>query len=209
MPVLYTGELTMYASSFAAGLREQWLDRIVVNGVDGEPLFAVSIKKDIQTGVQLNRSKASPSAFETIDVTIGKATSPLTSMPPPNGFFRSHWGVHFGIAKMDQLFEFGPSLLRTLGTTIGRARREAVQIRCKAAHLFIVSSPAREYFAHQDLAVKYAHLDLIVHEMRDRAGLRGLLPELWGLRRLSNATKALMGPPQRGGADPDGGALLV
>jgi len=211
-PILYTGEITMFASSFEAGPQEQWLDRVMVAGVDGLRLFEVAIKKDIESVSHTNKSKSSRDTFETIDVTVGMAPSPLLAMPPPNGFFRSQMGVHFGVSKVDQLFEGGTRFVKGQGTNIGRARREAVQIRCKSAHIFIVSSPAREYFAYPTLAAKYAHLDIIIHEMYDRTRLRGLLPELWGFRRISNETRSRMVPPWLGlhaRPEPGSGQFLI
>jgi hypothetical protein len=196
MPILYTQELSLLGSTFPGNPYEQWFDRIVVTGPDGFQLAEVSIKKDI---VEWNRTRhkrkrdRSNQCFETLDVKVGADESPLATMPKPNWFFR-RWDVHIGIAKIEHLFEFGHRLLTQ--KTIGGARREVVQIRCKSGHFLIVSSPATEYFGeHAYLAAKYAHLDVVILEMHDQASLRGVLPELWGLRPLSNTTKAMLTPP--------------
>lgn len=182
----------MLGSTFQGNIYEQWFDRIVINGPDDFPLAAVSIKKDL---VAFNRSKGKrrKNWFETIDFVLGAEGSPLEVMPDPNSFYR-RWDVHIGISKIDDIFHYGPQL-RTQ-TTIGGARREVVQLRCKSAHILIISSPATEYFGdHSYLAAKYAHLDVVILEMTDTESLRGVLPELWGFRPVSNRTKALLTPP--------------
>jgi hypothetical protein len=195
MPVMYTKEFTLLGSTFQGNIYEQWFDRIVINGPDDFPLAAVSIKKDL---VDFNRSKSkkkkgNKNGFETIDFVLGAEELPLETMPDPNSFYR-RWDVHIGISKIDDIFHYGPHL-RTQ-TTIGGARREVVQLRCKSAHLLIISSPATEYFGdHSYLAAKYAHLDVVILEMTDTESLRGILPELWGFRPISNRTKALLTPP--------------
>lgn len=191
--VLSTGQMNMYAQAFLGSEYEQWFDRIVVTGSDGWRLAEISIKKDIGASNKTQK-KNRKLAFETIDVTIGMAKKPLEVMPRPDGFFRNHMGVHIGVSKMGQIFKYGPYLGPQM--TINGARREVVQIRCKSADLLVISSPAREYYgdlAH--LAVKYAHLDIIVLEMKNRADVRGVLPELWGVKPLSNKTRAVMDSP--------------
>merc|ERR1712094_165785 len=79
---------------------------------------------------------------------------------------------------------------------IGKARREAVIITSPDARFIIISSPATEYYGDVSyLSVDYAHLDIHILDMKNRASLRGLLPELWGLKKMSNRTKAMTCPP--------------
>jgi len=190
MPIMHTREMNMLGSTFPGNPYEQWFDQIVITGPDNFQLAAVTIKKDIH---HCNQSRSRSKAFETIDLVVGAGETPLKVMPKPNWFFK-RWDVHIGVAKIDHIFQYGPHL-RTQ-TTIGGARREVVQIRCKSAHILIVSSPATEYFGdHSYLAAKYAHLDVVILEMRDQESLRGILPELWGFRPMSNTTKALLLPP--------------
>jgi len=192
MPVMYTKEFTLLGSTFPGNIYEQWFDRIVITGPDDFQLAAVSIKKDL---VDFNRSKSKrkKNGFETIDFVLGAEGSPLEVMPDANSFYR-RWDVHIGISKIDDIFQYGPHL-RTQAT-IGGWRREVVQLRCKSAHLLIISSPATEYFGdHSYLAAKYAHLDVVILDMGDTESLKGILPELWGFRPMSNVTKAMLTPP--------------
>lgn len=180
----------MFGSVFPGNIYEQWFGRIVVTGTDGFQLAEVTIKKDLEL---FNKSRIKKNGFESINVVVGAAESPLTTMPKPNWFFK-RWDVHIGIAKIDDIFQYGPHLQSQ--ATIGGARREAVQIRSKSCHMIIVSSPATEYFgSHAYLAAKYAHLDVVILEMHEKDNLRGILPELWGFRPMSNTTKAMLTPP--------------
>merc|ERR1712032_1783453 len=139
-----------------------------------------------------NRTSLPRDAFETIEVTIGAAKRPLTSMPCCKTEYQHRMGLHVGMMKMDQMKRDRAVAQKT----IGGARREVVLVACDSAHIMITSSPASEYFGdHAYLAVKYAHLDIVILQMRDRASLKGLLPELWGFRPLSNRTKAMMEKP--------------
>merc|ERR1712032_408145 len=143
---------------------------------------------------KMNRTSLPRDVFETLDVTIGAAKQPLSKMPPCCKKYHHRMGLHIGMMKMDQMKEAGPPMV--MQKTIGGARREVVLVACDSAHIMITSSPASEYFGdHAYLAVKYAHLDIVILQMRDRASLKGLLPELWGFRPLSNRTKAMMEKP--------------
>merc|ERR1712217_49732 len=96
--------------------------------------------------------------------------------------------------KLSGIFEYVPFAIDQ--KTIGGAQREAVIIYSPDVRFLIISSPATEHsgeFAY--LSVKYAHLDIHILEMQNRASIRGVLPELWGLKKMSNATKALTCPP--------------
>merc|ERR550525_1795480 len=80
--------------------------------------------------------------------------------------------------------------------TIAGAQRDVVMVACSSLQFFVTASPAIEFVSFRpDLAVKYSHLDIVIVHMRNRASLKGLLPELWGLKPMSNRTKACMQPP--------------
>merc|ERR1712187_947053 len=57
--------------------------------------------------------------------------------------------------------------------------------------MYICSSAAHEYWGNQrELSLKYAHLDLAIIEVKNFDAVTGLLPELWGMRPMSEFTKA-------------------
>jgi len=192
MPILYAREMTLYGQTFAGNPSEQWFERLVVANADGFRFVEVVIKKNIG---ERNRSGVPRDAFETLDVTIGAAKLPLQRMLPCCKEYAHRMGLHLGMMKMDEMKQRGPPSISQV--TMGGVRREVVLVACPSAHIMITSSPAGEYFGdHAYLAVKYAHLDIVILHMHDRASLKGLLPELWGFRPLSNRTKSMMIQPE-------------
>lgn len=194
-PIIQTRHLNMYASTFVGSPREQWIDRIVVTNSDGFRFADVRIKRDINA---FNRSKIPIDGFESLDLTLGMEQSPRKVMPKvaPTGSKEAYarmdlWMV---VEPLNKVFNWLPWHVDQ--THIGKARREAVIITSPDARFLIVSSPATEYsgdFSY--LAVDYAHLDVHILEMKHRQSVRGLLPELWGIQKMSNMTKALTCPP--------------
>lgn len=195
-PILHTPHLNMLASTFTGSPKEQWIDRIVVTNADGFRLADVRIKKNINA---FNKSKAvAEKAFETIDLTLGLAKSPLKEIPEdlPGGdkkYFQ-RMDVWVVTEKLNKVFNWLPFHIDQ--THIGKARREAVIVTSPDARFLIISSPATEYYGPVSyLAADYAHLDIHILEMKKRETVRGVLPELWGLQKMSNRTRDLTCPP--------------
>merc|ERR1719188_2644953 len=70
---------------------------------------------------------------------------------------------------------------------IGAARRECMDFAGHSLHFLVCSTAANEYYGPwRHLAIRYAHLDLVVHEVRNLTAFEGVLPELWGLRPMSD-----------------------
>jgi len=188
-PILHMPELNMMASTFPGDDGEQWFDRVIITSPGGFKIADVSIKKGIGT---FNRSTASRDAFETLDVTLGMADSPMNHMPDLDFLFK-RMGVYITFMRMDQMRRPIANQMRING-----ARRDVVMVACKSAHLLIAASPASEYSSFRpDLAVRYSHIDIIILEMHHRHALKGLLPELWGIKPLSNRTKSFLVPPKK------------
>mmetsp|Transcript_103196 Transcript_103196/g.189003 ORF Transcript_103196/g.189003 Transcript_103196/m.189003 type:complete len:392 (+) Transcript_103196:53-1228(+) len=194
-PIIQTRHLNMYASTFVGSPREQWIDRIVVTNSDGFRFADVRIKKSIAS---FNRSKILKDGFESLDVTFGMEQSPRKVMPKatPTGSQEAHarmdlWMV---VEPLSKVFNWLPYAVDQ--THIGKARREAIIITSPDVRFLIISSPATEYsgdFSY--LSVEYAHLDVHILEMKHQQSVRGLLPELWGIQKMSNMTKELTCPP--------------
>lgn len=194
-PILHTRHLSMLASSFVGSPQEQWMDRIVVTNSDGFRLADIRIKKNI---AEFNRSRSSGTAFETIDLTLGMSSAPLTEMPKDleggRKKYYSRMEVSVVTERLNKVFNWLPFHIDQ--AYIGKARREAVIITSPDARFIIISSPATEYYgAVSYLSVDYAHLDIHILDMKNRASIRGLLPELWGLKKMSNRTRAMCTPP--------------
>jgi hypothetical protein len=193
-PIMQTRHLNLLASTFAGSPQEQWMDRIVVTNADGFRLADIRIRKDIAS---FNRSKT-PNALESIELTLGMAKTPLKEFPRdmPGGDKRyfTRMDVSVTVERLNRVFNWLPWHVDQ--THIGRARREAIIITSPDARFLIVSSAATEYYGDLAyLSLEYAHLDIHILEMKNRASIRGLLPELWGLKKMSNRTKELTCPP--------------
>merc|ERR1719291_546716 len=75
-------------------------------------------------------------------------------------------------------------------TTIGNFPRECADIAGAYIHMYICSSAAHEYWGNRrELSLKYAHLDLAIIEVKNFDAVTGMLPELWGIHPMSEATK--------------------
>jgi hypothetical protein len=188
--VLHTRELSMHASSFKGGESEQWFGHVVVNNVDGFRLADIKIRKNLNS---VNLTRVSPNMLQTMDVTLGSQPHPM-QMLQKNTWTRM--GVQVNVAKLSEMFVASGSFALDQKYMNGLPR-EAVMLKTPSVRLLIVSSPASEYYSSRpDLVLDYAHLDIVILDMRDRSSLRGILPELWGVTRLSNETKKLIKTPR-------------
>uniref|UniRef100_A0A6T1ASK1 Beta/gamma crystallin 'Greek key' domain-containing protein n=1 Tax=Alexandrium monilatum TaxID=311494 RepID=A0A6T1ASK1_9DINO len=179
-PLLEVPDMRVLASSVKGRGDEQWINCIVVTTPAGKEVVSVTIKEGL---FDFNRSLLPLNAFETLHVRMDWLFSePLTVMPPANEYY-IHWHglrVAFGRAR---------------GELTDAPRREMVLIVSKFANVYVASSSAREYYEQPFLAYQYAHLDLIVGDMRNRSSFAGLLPELWGITVPGKSRLAL---PQAG-----------
>mmetsp|Transcript_89358 Transcript_89358/g.158541 ORF Transcript_89358/g.158541 Transcript_89358/m.158541 type:complete len:146 (+) Transcript_89358:1-438(+) len=89
-------------------------------------------------------------------------------------------------------------------TSIAGLARECLDMAGSTLHLYICSSPATEFFGEKrELSRSFAHLDMVLVEIRYPRLITGLLPELWGLQPMSNKTREYLkleseGLPQAG-----------
>lgn len=190
-PIIHTRHLNMYASTFPGSPHEQWIDRIVVTNSDGFRFADVRIKKDIKS---FNRSNLPQNGLESIELKAGMVQSPLKAMPEvspsDNKWAFKRMDLWMVVEPLNKVFSSLPWHVDQ--TSIGKARREAVIITSPDARFLIVSSPATEYFGDFSyLSVEYAHLDVHILDMKHRQSVRGILPELWGIQKMSNRTKEL------------------
>lgn len=78
---------------------------------------------------------------------------------------------------------------------VGAAAGESVRISQAGFAMKVLLAKAQK-FATEAERIKHVHLDLYFDEVADR-GLRGALPEIWGLAPLSSGTKALLNDPAK------------
>jgi len=178
-------DLVLSGSTFeGGGPWEQWFDRFRVSTPDGRRWLELSMRKDLAT---YNRSAAPRNAFETIVVRMGGAGSGDPSdvvMVPGHGA-----AIPFSFLGADVVFRQIHRHHNTRFPTIGGLRRECMDYAGGSLHFYICSGAANEYHGLQRyLAIQYAHLDFAIQEVREMQAVEGLLPELWGLRPMSEKT---------------------
>jgi len=187
--ILKTPEVKIVGVTFAGDDNEQWFRRFVVSHVDGSLVAQVSIKRNLAS---FNRSKSRTSELESLDVKLGPLQVPVTSIPHEGQHFQFSGNTRLTISRFSELHA------HVRQWTIGRARREVVSIIGDHAAFHICASPASEYYGPQShLAIKYAHLDIIVRNVKDVNRIEGVLPELWGFRPLSDEAKLYLTPPNK------------
>mmetsp|Transcript_136362 Transcript_136362/g.423721 ORF Transcript_136362/g.423721 Transcript_136362/m.423721 type:complete len:556 (-) Transcript_136362:57-1724(-) len=174
--LLSTPELRLLGSAFNVG-SEQWINRLVLLGPAGEAVMQVAIRRDIATH---KPEEAPADAFATLNVTLDWLGGlPLKAIPPPEAFAYTWGSVVFAFGRLPH-FRVGP------------AAAEVVVIEGTSARIVVTSVAASGFEgAEAHLAAEYAHLDFVL-QMKQRDTCEGILPELWGLRPLSNETEAMI-----------------
>jgi len=184
VPLLVAPDMSLHGATFdGMGPWEQWFGRMVIFSGQGDRWLQISIKKDI---MKLNHSLSARDAFETLDVVAGYGDvdnpQPRTSTVVsdrnsdlPLGFLGlkvTFWAINRGH--------------KVPAVTIGRAKRECADVVGEFVHFFICSTPAKEYFSwNRELAIQFAHLDVAIFEITSTSKVDGLLPQLWGIKPLT------------------------
>lgn len=192
-PLLHTKDLIVHASAFAGeSAGEQWIDRFMVQSADGEEVVDVRIRKDI---IGFKRDKEVPGLFETLLVRAPWVGEGMLGFPSDDKLI--HWGklmfqgqpfMHPKNITFDLFRIQNPSAI-----SFPTPRREGLVITCDSVKLVITSTSALEYYwedPNDFHAVKFAHLDMDVIDMKDPSTFRGLLPEVWGLIPAATGTKS-------------------
>lgn len=174
--LLATPELRLLGSAVGFG-SEQWINRLIVAGPAGEEVLQVTIRSDIAS---YKPDEAPSDDFATLNVTLEWLGGvPLKAIPPPEAYAYTWNSVVFAFARLPHF-------------KIGEAPAEVIVVEGTSARIVITSTAAGSFDGDQaHLAAKYAHLDFVLH-MKQRDTCEGILPELWGLKPLSNETLAMM-----------------
>eukprot|EP00930_Biecheleria_cincta_P000523 TRINITY_DN10114_c0_g1_i2.p1 TRINITY_DN10114_c0_g1~~TRINITY_DN10114_c0_g1_i2.p1 ORF type:complete len:514 (-),score=59.56 TRINITY_DN10114_c0_g1_i2:160-1701(-) len=202
--LLTTDEIIVQCSVFEGAFwnnthgsfQEQWFDHFVLKtpnsatSMEHGRFLAVKVKRNLH---ELNISQLPGSEFFTLDITMGygnnESSARYTSRVTSDLRVLPFW-----------LLEHDVVIHRLSGTSrafrshrIGAIPSECVEVHGSQLHFAICSRPADYYTGRlRMLSVKYAHLDLVVIDIKDKDALRGLLPELWGIRPMSESTKAYL-----------------
>eukprot|EP00449_Zooxanthella_nutricula_P050738 CAMPEP_0198572306 /NCGR_PEP_ID=MMETSP1462-20131121/111654_1 /TAXON_ID=1333877 /ORGANISM="Brandtodinium nutriculum, Strain RCC3387" /LENGTH=619 /DNA_ID=CAMNT_0044303459 /DNA_START=16 /DNA_END=1871 /DNA_ORIENTATION=- len=183
--LLKAPDMLLHGETFeGGGPWEQFFGRVRVSSPDGLRWLELRIKPDI---AKFNRTRAVRGAFETLEV-IASGTDPGAA---PVRLHGPGARIAFEFLGADIAFRTIQRNHNTRNPMIGRARRECMDIAGHSLHLFICSNSATEYYGvWRHLAIQYAHLDIAVNEVHNFDAVEGLLPELWGVRPMSEETAA-------------------
>lgn len=195
VPLLNTPDMILHASVFPGNPEEQWFGRMVMTSADDTRWMEIKMKEDL---VNLNLSKVPRDQFATLDITMGYgsyANPTVTTLVP--GFSAN---VPYGFLGHDFVFRRMRRTHSIRNTNIGYLPRECVDMAGAWVHLYVCSAPAEEFSGpEREYALRYAHLDLAVIEVRNFDQLTGTLPELWGTQPMSETTRSYLKPGQDAG----------
>jgi len=186
VPLVKSPHMVLHASVFPGNPYEQWFGRMVLTAPDESRFLEIKLKDDLE---HFNMSKVPRGEFGTLDITMGYgsiskplAVSKVTRFDHKIPF---HFlGQHILARRMQRHHNIRFS-------TIGRMPRECLDMAGESVHLYICTSPADEYYGElSNLALRYAHLDLAIVEVKNYDELTGVLPELWGTKPMSETTRS-------------------
>eukprot|EP00930_Biecheleria_cincta_P004640 TRINITY_DN105559_c0_g1_i1.p1 TRINITY_DN105559_c0_g1~~TRINITY_DN105559_c0_g1_i1.p1 ORF type:complete len:487 (-),score=64.69 TRINITY_DN105559_c0_g1_i1:75-1535(-) len=192
VPLLHTPDMILHASVFPGNPTEQWFGRMVLTSVDDTRWMEIKIKEDL---VNLNVSKVPRDQFATLDITMGYGSyaNPTVTTEVPG--FSAH--VPYGFLGHDFVFRKMRRSHSIRNTNIGQFPRECIDMAGAWVHLYLCSAPAEEFSGpEREYALRYAHLDLAVIEVRNFDKLTGTLPELWGTQPMTEITRSYLKPGQ-------------
>jgi hypothetical protein len=195
-PLLQTPHLTLSASTFPGPSKDlQWFERFVITSATGSPIVQVAIKH------QLNFSRiAPPRVFSQLDINIKGDPIPLKTMQP---IYVSKNGREL---YQDYATESGAVQFR-----VGRQEHSPPRIYSRSYEYVYIQSPDLEFAivpAHaanefrsdwfqnkREAAYEYTHVDMMILHMRDQGNFNGILPQLWGVKPMSDEVRAMTVPP--------------
>jgi len=196
VPLLKTPHLTLQASTFPGPSTDlQWFERFVVASAEGSPIVQVAIKQNFN----LTRTLP-PRVFSQLDITVKDDPQPLKAMQPihvsKNG--REIW--------QDYAIEGGLVQFR-----VGRQEHSPPRVYSRSYEYVYIQSPDLEFAiipAHaavefredwfmnnRSTAYEYTHVDMMIMHMQGQHHFGGILPELWGVKPMSDEVRAMTVAP--------------
>eukprot|EP00931_Biecheleriopsis_adriatica_P086227 TRINITY_DN60938_c0_g1_i1.p1 TRINITY_DN60938_c0_g1~~TRINITY_DN60938_c0_g1_i1.p1 ORF type:complete len:651 (-),score=72.14 TRINITY_DN60938_c0_g1_i1:148-2046(-) len=174
-------DLSVAAAPFLGSTGEQWIGRVVVTSqATGNLVLQVDIKRDLVEAAKNLTGTRDPRQFETMNIII----PPCKRGHPP---FDSHYTHPEGFTII--VGKWGCKIKQ------GIPCRESAVILGRHAKVLVASSSALEWYEADAVnALKHAHLDLDIFDMTDAHTFEGLLPELWGLKPMSERSRSMLVP---------------
>jgi len=172
VPLLRTAEFELHGAAGRIQGQDQWIHRLVVTDLDGHPVLSIALRANLS---DFNGSLTEGSLMESLNITLDWLGGiPLTKMPSSDSYALKWGSLSFAFGAVPHF-------------KVGRARAEMVVIEGNSAWLTIVATGGEGPEVEQA-----AHLDFVLQLRGDRGACTGVLPELWGLRPLSNKTVAML-----------------
>jgi len=195
-PLLLTNHINLYGSTFPGPTNDlQWFERFVITSSNDAPIVQVSIKKDIKH----NRT-APPRVLSQLDVTIKDAAYPMKAVNP----------IYVGEGGHEMYQDFAITNGQ-VQFRVGRELRSPPRLNSKSNEYVYITTPdlvfgiapahaavefrSKWHLNDRDSAYKYTHLDLFIIEQFGENKFGGILPELWGVRPMSDKVRAMLDAP--------------
>jgi len=181
MPLLRGPGVVIFATVFeGTDGGTQFFDRFMIANAENQEEVLITIK----TNIAPFNSTTPRGTLQTIDISLdGK---PLPSAPLVRGrtAISADGKFRVRVAKIEH-------------RKIGTANQETIEVATASMTFLFKSQPPCTYMYDKDSesAVKDAHLDFEVPELGNIELLEGLLPELWGLKEMSQESVAQVENP--------------
>jgi len=178
VPLLRTPELQLLGVATTVG-SEQYIKRLAIHGPANETVLQVAIRDGLDT---FKSGDADSDAFETLNVTLGDWADGyhMASLPSKDAYAHRWQSLAFAFQRLAD-------------AQIGEARAEMAVVGGESATVLIMSVAAGDL--EGQLAARHAHLDFVL-QMKRRDTCEGILPEIWGVKPMSDHTLTLLDPPE-------------
>lgn len=190
--LLKTKHINLLGSTFPGPSKDlQWFERFVITSPESLPIVQVSIKKNI-----VHNRTAPPRLFSQLDITIENSASPLKEMTP----------VHVGKAGREMWQDFATHG-GSVRFRVGRQQHNPPRVESNTYEYVYIQTPdlvfgiapshaavefRNEWFQNErKSAYQYTHLDMMIIHQEGERNFGGILPELWGVRPMSDEVRAM------------------
>lgn len=185
--LLQMPDLVVLAWPFEGKGEDQWIERVLVASNTGELIVEVQVRRDL---MDFDRTKQERNAFETLDVVVGPSAFPSRLVHIPNYDEQIDHPEGF-ITKFARIGAWTPRGAACLQSKYWPCR-ENLHVVGGYGMVSVESSSAIEYYGNTEEAMKHIHLDIDIQDMVRPETFGGVLPEIWGLRPMSNSTRAMI-----------------
>jgi len=194
MPMLRTQSIQVHASTFPGETCDlQWFDRFVLSSLSGQALVTVNVQRGIA-----NRTEARMGVFQQLEITMPGSSEPLRALERPRYGNKDKKEMYqdYGGNQGSVRIRIGQTASQNSVRKTFSQQFEYVYVETPELAFTICPAHANvEFPSDRVKALRYAHLDLLILEMRGETTFTGILPQLWGVLPLSEEVEAMTAPP--------------